>query len=72
MTRPLIISALQMGPTQRADSRRHTLARMITLLERASRDDASLVVFPELTLSIACSAALLDRIPAVVPVATTD
>ncbi|MBL8687773.1 MAG: N-carbamoyl-D-amino-acid hydrolase [Rhodospirillaceae bacterium] len=51
MTRPLIISALQMGPTQRADSRRHTLARMIALLERASRDDASLVVFPELAFT---------------------
>jgi len=51
MARNLTISALQMGPTQRADSRRHTLQRMIALLERAAENGASFVVFPELAFT---------------------
>jgi len=44
-------AAAQMGPTQRADTRGHTLARMITLLEDAAAQGARLVVFPELALT---------------------
>ena len=44
-------AAAQMGPTQRADPREHTLARMITLLEGAAAQGARLVVFPELALT---------------------
>lgn len=51
MTRTITISALQMGPTQRADSRRHTLERMIALLERAAEKGACFVVFPELAFT---------------------
>lgn len=40
-----------MGPTQRADSRAHTLARMIALLEQAAGQGARLVVFPELAFT---------------------
>jgi len=40
-----------MGPTQRADSREHTLARMLALLEEAAGRGASLVVFPELAFT---------------------
>jgi hypothetical protein len=45
------IAAAQMGPTQKADSRAHTLARMIALLEQAAAERASLVVFPELAFT---------------------
>src|SRR3954470_18368577 len=44
-------AAAQMGPIQRADSRAHTLARMIALLDRAADDGAKLVVFPELAFT---------------------
>jgi predicted amidohydrolase len=40
-----------MGPNQRAEPRRVTLARMIVLLERAAAQDAHLVVFPELAFT---------------------
>jgi predicted amidohydrolase len=40
-----------MGPTQRADSRTHTLDRLIALLERAAANGARLVVFPELAFT---------------------
>jgi N-carbamoyl-D-amino-acid hydrolase len=40
-----------MGPTQRADPREQTLARMIRLLEGASEGGATLVVFPELAFT---------------------
>ncbi|CCE08036.1 N-carbamoyl-D-amino acid hydrolase (D-N-alpha-carbamilase) [Bradyrhizobium sp. STM 3843] len=40
-----------MGPTQRADSRAHTLARMIALLDQAAAQGAQLVVFPELAFT---------------------
>ncbi len=48
MSRHLRIAAAQMGPVQRADSREHTLARMIRLLDQAAGQRATLVVFPEL------------------------
>src|SRR5690242_14602597 len=44
-------AAAQMGPTQRADTRAHTLARMIALLENAAAQGARLVVFPELAFT---------------------
>ena len=50
-TRVIRIAAAQMGPTQRADSRPHTLARMLALLEGAAAQRASLVVFPELAFT---------------------
>ena len=40
-----------MGPTQKADTRRHTLKRMLKLLEEAAAQEASLVVFPELAFT---------------------
>jgi N-carbamoyl-D-amino-acid hydrolase len=40
-----------MGPTQKADSRAHTLARMIRLMEEAASKGARLVVFPELAFT---------------------
>ena len=40
-----------MGPTQKADTREHTLARMLALLEEAAGRGASLVVFPELAFT---------------------
>ncbi len=51
MSRKLRIAAAQMGPTQRADSREATLARMIRLLEQAAAQGAKLVVFPELAFT---------------------
>jgi hypothetical protein len=51
MSRTLIVAGAQMGPTQRADSRAATLARMIALLEQAASRGAKLVVFPELAFT---------------------
>ena len=51
MTRILRVAGAQMGPTQRADSRDHTLNRMVVLLERAAKEGAELVVFPELAFT---------------------
>jgi predicted amidohydrolase len=47
----LRIAAAQMGPTQRAEPRETTLARMIALLEEAAGKGAQLVVFPELAFT---------------------
>ncbi len=51
MTRRLIVAGAQMGPTQRADSRAATLARLLALLDRAAAQGAKLVVFPELAFT---------------------
>jgi predicted amidohydrolase len=51
LVRVLRAAAAQMGPTQKADSREHTLARMLKLLEEAASGGASLVVFPELAFT---------------------
>jgi N-carbamoyl-D-amino-acid hydrolase len=51
LVRVLRAAAAQMGPTQKADSRGHTLARMLTLLDAAAARGASLVVFPELAFT---------------------
>ncbi|WP_213285520.1 N-carbamoyl-D-amino-acid hydrolase [Bradyrhizobium sp. sGM-13] len=40
-----------MGPTQKTDSREHTLGRMLALLEEAAAHGATLVVFPELAFT---------------------
>jgi predicted amidohydrolase len=51
MSRILRIAGAQMGGTQRADTRRHTLDRLIALLEQAAGEGAQLVVFPELAFT---------------------
>jgi predicted amidohydrolase len=51
LVRVLRAAAAQMGPTQKADSREHTLGRMLTLLEEAAARGATLVVFPELAFT---------------------
>jgi hypothetical protein len=51
MSRSLRIAGAQMGPTQRADTRAQTLARMIALLDRGADAGARLVVFPELAFT---------------------
>jgi hypothetical protein len=51
MSRIIRVAAAQMGPTQRADRREHTLARMIALLDQAAAQGATLVVFPELAFT---------------------
>jgi predicted amidohydrolase len=51
MARVIRVAGAQMGGTQRADSREHTLARMLALLERAAAAGAKLVVFPELAFT---------------------
>ena len=51
MVRVLRAAAAQMGPTQKADTREHTLSRMLALLEEAAGRGASLVVFPELAFT---------------------
>jgi predicted amidohydrolase len=51
MSRVIRVAAAQMGPTQRADSRAQTLARILALLEQAAGQGARLVVFPELAFT---------------------
>ncbi len=51
MARTLRIAAAQMGPTQRADTREATLARMLALLEQAAAQRAQLLVYPELAFT---------------------
>ena len=51
LVRILRAAAAQMGPTQKADSRKHTLGRMLALLEEAAVRGATLVVFPELAFT---------------------
>jgi N-carbamoyl-D-amino-acid hydrolase len=60
LTRILRAAAAQMGPTQKADSREHTLTRMLKLLEDAAAEGASLVVFPELAFTTFFPRWLLD------------
>jgi predicted amidohydrolase len=47
----LRLAAAQMGPTQRADSREATLARMLALLEQAAAERVQLLVYPELAFT---------------------
>ena len=51
MVRVLRAAAAQMGPTQKADTRAHTLKRMLRLLDEAAACGATLVVFPELAFT---------------------
>ncbi|CAN5474835.1 N-carbamoyl-D-amino-acid hydrolase [soil metagenome] len=51
MSRMLTLAGAQLGPTQRADRREATLARLIALLEQAAAQGAELVVFPELAFT---------------------
>ncbi|HET9019333.1 MAG TPA: N-carbamoyl-D-amino-acid hydrolase [Acetobacteraceae bacterium] len=51
MSRVIRVAAAQMGPTQRADARDHTLGRMLALLDTAAAQGATLVVFPELAFT---------------------
>ena len=51
MARIIKVAGAQMGPTQRADSRRHTLQRLIALMEGAAKEGSDLVVYPELALT---------------------
>jgi predicted amidohydrolase len=51
MSRTLLVAGAQMGPTQRADSRVQTVARLVALLEQAAARGARLVVFPELAFT---------------------
>jgi N-carbamoyl-D-amino-acid hydrolase len=51
LVRVLRAAAAQMGPTQKSDSREHTLGRMLALLDEAAARGATLVVFPELAFT---------------------
>jgi N-carbamoyl-D-amino-acid hydrolase len=51
MSRIIRIAAAQMGPNQKADSRKSILTRMAALLEQAAEQGATLVVFPELAFT---------------------
>jgi predicted amidohydrolase len=51
LVRVLRAAAAQMGPTQKADSREHTLGRMLALLEESAACGTTLVVFPELAFT---------------------
>ncbi len=49
--RRLRVAGAQMGPTQRGDDRRATLARLLALLDQAADQGAGFLVFPELALT---------------------
>jgi N-carbamoyl-D-amino-acid hydrolase len=51
VARVLRAAAAQMGPTQRSDTRAHTLNRMLRLLDEAAARGATLAVFPELAFT---------------------
>lgn len=51
MSRIVTVGAAQMGPIQRAHSRRDVVARMVELMREAASHRCDLVVFPELTLT---------------------
>jgi predicted amidohydrolase len=51
LARILRAAAAQMGPTQKSDTREHTLGRMLELLNAAAARGATLVVFPELAFT---------------------
>ena len=51
MSRTLRLAAAQMGPTQRADTREATLARMLALLDQAATQGVQLLVYPELAFT---------------------
>jgi predicted amidohydrolase len=51
MTRIVTVGAAQLGPNQRADSRKDIVTRLLSLLEQGARHGCDLVVFPELALT---------------------
>jgi predicted amidohydrolase len=51
MTRIVTIAAAQLGPIQRADTRRQVVQRLLALLHQAKGHGCDLVVFPELALT---------------------
>ncbi len=51
MTRIVTIGAAQLGPIQKADTRRKVVDRLIDLLHQASNHGCNLVVYPELALT---------------------
>ena len=51
MARVVAVAGAQMGPTQRSDTRRQTLDRILALLEQAAGQGARLIVFPELAFT---------------------
>ncbi len=51
MPRNITVGGAQLGPIQRAESRKDVVRRLIDLLEKAHRRGCSLVVFPELALT---------------------
>jgi predicted amidohydrolase len=51
MPRTLVIASAQMGPIQRADTRKQTVARLLDMMKRGKSLGADLVVFPELALT---------------------
>lgn len=51
MSRIVTVGAAQLGPIQRAHSRKEVVARLIHLLEQGARHGCNLVVFPELALT---------------------
>jgi predicted amidohydrolase len=51
MARIIRVAGCQMGGIQKADSRAHTLDRLVALLEQAAAAGATLAVFPELAFT---------------------
>jgi len=51
MSRIITVGAAQLGPIQRAHSRKEVVDRLMTLLEQGARHGCDLVVFPELALT---------------------
>ncbi|PTM42164.1 N-carbamoyl-D-amino-acid hydrolase [Bosea sp. 124] len=51
MSRILTVAAAQLGPIQKAETRREVVARMIGLMEAAKAKGADFIVYPELALT---------------------
>jgi len=51
MARRLKVSAAQLGPIHRADSRESVVNRLVEMLREAAAAGSKLVVFPELALT---------------------
>ncbi|WP_248307871.1 N-carbamoyl-D-amino-acid hydrolase [Bosea sp. AS-1] len=51
MSRIVTVAAAQLGPIQRADSRKQVIDRMIALMEAARAQGATFIVYPELALT---------------------
>jgi N-carbamoyl-D-amino-acid hydrolase len=51
MSRRLKVSAAQLGPIHRADSRKSVVKRLVEMLKEADSRSSKFVVFPELSLT---------------------